>query len=383
MLTYHLSSVKQADVVLLTYPLDFGQDYTAEDKLLDLDYYANKQSPNGPAMTYSVFAIDANALSMSGCSAYTYTLNGFLPYLRAPWFQFSEQAVDDVSLNGDTNPAFPFLTGHGGANQVVPFGFLGIRTDQPVLYVNPSLPPQIPNIKIRTFYYAGSTLSAALNRTHTTITRHPTSPQAGLKDRYANTSFPLTVGTPDSPNTPSTSYTLSINQTLTIPNRMYWTNLTTPHNFLQCLPATSPDTYAPGQFPVAAIDGASATRWQPASNESASLLVNMSSVPATRVSGLFFDWGARPPRNVAVYFGNSTDGVGSESVVTLEGIEPSLPFSAEDAEGTEAVEPVVGNSTTVEVVGAWSGNFVRLVVEGCWEEDGEGATVGEFVVVGG
>ncbi|KAF4629958.1 hypothetical protein G7Y89_g8180 [Cudoniella acicularis] len=141
-------AVKQADVVLLTYPLDFGQSYTAADKLLDLDYYANKQSPNGPAMTYSVFAVDANALSPSGCSAYTYTLNGFVPYLRAPWFQFSEQAVDDVALNGDTNPAFPFLTGHGGANQVVPFGFLGIRTDQPVLYLNPSLPPQISNLKV-------------------------------------------------------------------------------------------------------------------------------------------------------------------------------------------------------------------------------------------
>ena len=71
-------------------------------------------------MTYSVFAVDANALSPSGCSAYTYTLNGFLPYLRAPWYQFSEQAVDDTALNGDTNPAFPFLTGHGGANQGKP-----------------------------------------------------------------------------------------------------------------------------------------------------------------------------------------------------------------------------------------------------------------------
>jgi predicted dinucleotide-binding enzyme len=31
-------AVKQADVVLLTYPLDYGQDYDASDKLLDLDY---------------------------------------------------------------------------------------------------------------------------------------------------------------------------------------------------------------------------------------------------------------------------------------------------------------------------------------------------------
>jgi trehalose/maltose hydrolase-like predicted phosphorylase len=31
-------AVKQADVVLLTYPLDYGENYTAADKLLDLDY---------------------------------------------------------------------------------------------------------------------------------------------------------------------------------------------------------------------------------------------------------------------------------------------------------------------------------------------------------
>ena len=31
-------AVKQADVVLLTYPLDYGKNYTAIDKLLDLDY---------------------------------------------------------------------------------------------------------------------------------------------------------------------------------------------------------------------------------------------------------------------------------------------------------------------------------------------------------
>lgn len=113
--------VKQADVVLLTYPLDYGQsNYTTAEKLQDLDYvsylyyherrttdfsqYSNRQSPDGPAMTYSIFAIDANTLSPSGCAAYTYTLNGFLPYLRAPWYQFSEQATDDPYTNGEPLP---------------------------------------------------------------------------------------------------------------------------------------------------------------------------------------------------------------------------------------------------------------------------------------
>ncbi|KUJ11837.1 glycoside hydrolase family 65 protein [Mollisia scopiformis] len=380
-------AVKQADVVLLTYPLDYGEDYTADDKLLDLDYYANKQSPNGPAMTYSVFAVDANALSPSGCSAYTYTLNGFLPYLRAPFFQFSEQAIDDVTLNGNTNPAYPFLTGHGGANQVVPFGFLGIRTDQPMLYINPSLPPQIPYIKIRTFHYAGAALQATMNSTHTNLTRISST---SLTDLYQNTTLPLTVGTPNSPSSQNTNYTLSTNQTLTIPNRLYWQTLTHANNLLQCQPVTSPDAYAAGQFPTAAIDGATATRWQPASNASASLLVNTTSITPSLVSGLYFDWGARPPRSATVYLGNSTtvngeNLTGEEIIIQVGGIAPSLPFVAAEAEASaQEVQPVVGNSTTVAVEGgAWSGGYVRLVVEGCWEEDGEGATVGEFVVIGG
>lgn len=36
-------AVKQADVVLLTYPLDYGEDYSADDKLLDLDYVSPRK----------------------------------------------------------------------------------------------------------------------------------------------------------------------------------------------------------------------------------------------------------------------------------------------------------------------------------------------------
>ncbi|KAB8295112.1 hypothetical protein EYC80_007047 [Monilinia laxa] len=349
-------------------------------------------------MTYSIFAIDANALSLSGCSAYTYTLNGFLPYLRAPWYQFSEQAVDDVTLNGGTNPAFPFLTGHGGANQVVPFGFLGIRTDQPTLYLNPSLPPQIPYVKVRTFHYAGATLSATLNITHTNITRFAST---NLNDLYQNTTLPFVLGTPGSATSNTTSYHIAINQTLTISNRVYFQKKTHPNNLLQCLPVTSEDPYSAGQFPVAAIDGATSTSWQPSTNESSSLLINTTSIPPSPIWSIYFNWGFRPPLRATVFFGNeSTDEgqiYGNEWEVDIKDISPSLPFyltqpnanttqyNATQASGaTEAVVPVVGNETRLVVEGgAWSGNYVRLVVEGCWENDGHGATIGEFVVVGG
>jgi len=339
-------------------------------------------------MTYSAFAVDANALSPSGCSAYTYTLNGFLPYLREPWYQFSEQAVDDVSLNGNTNPAFPFLTGHGGANQVVPFGFLGVRTDQPILYINPSLPPQIPQVKVRNFHFAGATLAATMNTTHTTITRLRTPSSANLVDRYSDTTLPIAVGAPGSVPSNQT-YNLAINQAVTIPNRLYWKNLTQASNLLQCLPVHSTDSYVPGQFPVAAIDGSRSTAWQPASNASTSLLVDMTSVPAAPVTGIFFDWGIRPPRSAVVYLGNHTSACGGLDgevvVINIGSISPSLPYNATlEALSSQTVVPVTGNTTTVEVAGGiWSGAYARLEIEGCWAEDGEGATVGEFVLIGG
>jgi trehalose/maltose hydrolase-like predicted phosphorylase len=71
--------VKQADVVLLTYPLEYPQS----EPLENLDYYAIHTSPNGPAMTYSNFAIDSAALSTQGCATWSYLLAGSAPYVSS------------------------------------------------------------------------------------------------------------------------------------------------------------------------------------------------------------------------------------------------------------------------------------------------------------
>ena len=281
----------------------------------------------------------------------------------------------------------------------MPFGFLGLRTDQEVLYISPSLPPQIPQVKIRNFYYGGAGISAFMNQTHTTLTRFSTSNITAVTDKYAASShesktLPIIVGTYGS--FPQTNYNLAINSTITIPNRRYFTNLTYANNLLQCLPVTSEDAYAPGQFPVAATDGAAATRWQPSKNASASILVNTTTVPYTQISGAYFDWGMRPPRNATIYVGNETilDASGNvmlwgvEWEIPIDGIVLSRPYDAAMANSSTAsspagVVPYVGNSTTA-VLGdqAWTGHYVRLEVEGCWVEDGIGATVGEFVLIG-
>ena len=94
-------AVKQADVVLDTFPLNYRNNYTAQDSLNDLEYYAGKQSLAGPGMTYAIFSIVASQVSTSGCASYTYQQYSEHPYARAPWFQFSEQLTDDYTTNGE------------------------------------------------------------------------------------------------------------------------------------------------------------------------------------------------------------------------------------------------------------------------------------------
>lgn len=336
-------------------------------------------------MTYSVFAIDSNEFSPSGCAAYTYTLGGMLTYMRAPWYQFSEQAVDDIASNGGQNPAFPFLTGHGGASQIVPFGYLGVRTDQDVLYIDPSLPPQIPQVRIRDIYFGGAGISSFMNQTHTAIRRFDTSLSkegSALVDRYANTSMPIIVGRPDGPAGQVLRH-VRVNETIVVNNRLYFRNLTYPGNLIQCLPVSSASTFNTGQYPAAATDGSAATLWQPDTDATSSLTVNMSTVSFQPLGSLYLNWAGRPARNATIYLGNST-GVDAdqEIVISLLDIGIDVPYNASEA---PIVEPYIGNSTTINLLEAfgpvWTGDYARLEVQGSYEDDGSGATVAEFVLL--
>ena len=380
--------VKQADVVLKIYPLAVEQNYTSNSQLADLDYYAGKQSEDGPGMTYAIFSIDASDISPSGCSSYTYDLDSWSPYVREPWFSFSEQLIDDYSLNGGTNPAFPFLTGHGGALQVDLYGYLGLRySTSYTLRLNPTLPPQIPHLSYPTFHHHGWPIKAKANSTATVLTRLRV-PLPNANATFATTPISIAVG---QSNTNKPLYSLPPNGTITIPNRLFQSNKTTPANILQCLPSiTSPQPYQPGQFPLAAIDGAISTAWQPsnASNPS-SVTIDTSSVPFQRVTALVFDWGSQPPVNATVILHNQScpDSAPGRATISLTDIQVSVPY---DARKAAKVGPYRSNSTTVELnnmEGArevWSGNWATLVVSGNGNgsSSAAGATVAEWAVVG-
>ncbi|KAK5062678.1 hypothetical protein LTR84_004751 [Exophiala bonariae] len=400
------TSVKQADIILITYPLSYtGQNYTAERSLSDLDYYAAKQSIDGPAMTWAIFSIIANQVSPSGCSAYTYQQYSYSPYVRAPWFQFSEQLTDNWNDNGGTHPAYPFLTGHGGANQVLLFGYLGLRLIPGfTLHIDPALPPQIPQLRYRTFHWHGHPITAFSNQTHTILSRNASiTPAEGASPNstFATSPIPIIVGGLGSAS--SANYSLAPNSSITIPNRLYSQLRTTADNLAQCVAATSPDEFLPGQFPIGAVDGAASTKWQPSlANETASLTVSLE--PGHRVRALEFDWGQAPPYNYSVYFHNVTlddpsaadlnATAGNDIVqVVSQRVEITKPY---DAQAILEIEAVQANITTFNVSSGGGGSqalytsrFATLQIWGSLANSstnatnmfGDGATVAEFNVI--
>lgn len=377
-------SVKQADVVLIDDLLHYPNPYS----LSNLDYYAAKQSLNGPGMTYGVFSIVANEISPSGCSSYTYDLYGGQPYARAPWYQFSEQLMDDYEANGGTHPAFPFLTGMGGAHRVAIFGYLGLRLFVDRLDIDPSLPPQIPYLNYRTFYWQGHGINATSNQTHTTLARLPpekyTLPNANTT--YSTHPIPVTLGTRPG------SFSLNYDSPVVVENRMIGSIDTVAGNILQCAPNLySSSPYLPGQFPLAAIDGAASTKWQPAfANETAFLSVDLGE-HYYPIKQILFDWGTSPPEHYEVIFSNHsfhkppfTEDMlrYMVNVTASNNIEITQPY---DPERVFVIETYKGNQTNITLPEAvWNGRYVHLGIRGNLangNRSASGATVAEWSVV--
>lgn len=369
--------VKQADVVLVDDFLDYPNPYS----LSDLDYYAGKQSPNGPGMTYGVFSTIANAISPSGCSSFTYHLYSSKPYTRGPWFQFAEQLIDDYQLNGGTHPAFPFLTGIGGANSVPIYGYLGLRLMLDSLNVDPNLPPQISNLKYRRFYWQGWPLEASSNQTHTVIKR-PSNKDAltNANSTFADSDIPVTIGIQGQSHV---SYRLSPGGSITIPNRQIGSILTVPGNLAQCKPVSSTADYVIGQFPLSAVDGAISTKWQPSSAKTeASITVSLSE-PYAPVTALDFNWAQAPPLSYKVSFSNSSDGSNAVHVASDDDVKVSSPYVASKA---DEIVAYASNSTNVTLnKPVWSGKFATLTIKGSHAlnktQIGDGASVAEFAIV--
>ena len=137
-------SAKQADTLLLIYPLNKPFDPQTAGRMLD--FYTAHTIKNGPAMTGSMQAIVAAKLGRGQASLDQFH-DSYRPFERGPWDAFSEKR---------TSNRVYFCTGMGGCLQSVLYGFAGLQVVEAgqkgagtkiagdgsaALYADPHLPP--------------------------------------------------------------------------------------------------------------------------------------------------------------------------------------------------------------------------------------------------
>ncbi|MCA6095510.1 discoidin domain-containing protein [Streptomyces sp. SCA3-4] len=238
---YTGSKIKQADTVLLTYPLEWPMP--KDDAARTLDYYAQRTDPDGPAMTDSVHAIAAAGTGEAGCSTYTYLQRSIRPFVRGPFAQFSEargaKAGAEDPLAG--SPAHDFLTGKGGFLQIFTNGLTGMRMREDRLRLDPMLPPQLGRgVTLRGLQWQGRTYDVELGARTTTVR--------------------LTGGAPMTLDTPQGERVLTRSAPAVLETRR--PDLAPTDNLARCTAATA-TSEEPGMYAAAAVDGNPATAWVP------------------------------------------------------------------------------------------------------------------------
>lgn len=135
--TYNGEEIKQADVNLLAFPLEFVTSRELIEK--DLKYYGPRMSPQGPAMGFSVLSTLYARLGEPE-KAYELFLKSYRPNQVPPFGVLAETA-------GGTNPYF--ATGAGGMLQAILYGFGGLQiTDGGVIRNAAMLPKSWKKLEI-------------------------------------------------------------------------------------------------------------------------------------------------------------------------------------------------------------------------------------------
>ncbi|NEE41727.1 haloacid dehalogenase, partial [Streptomyces sp. SID7982] len=277
---YDGSRIKQADAVLLAYPLDLPMPDGAA--AATLDHYAARTDPDGPAMTDSVHSVVAAAADEPGCAAYTYLERSVRPFTRGPYALFAEARGDksgaDDPLSG--TPAEDFLTGKGGFLQTFTHGLTGMRlraADR--LHLDPVLPPQLARtadgtesgrVTLRGLRWRGRAFDLTIG--------------PGTSEVRLTSGAPFTVETPEGRSTVSAEAPLTL--------RTRRPDLAPTTDPARCAPVHA-DSEEPGRYAEAAVDGAGATVWSPAADATTATLTAELVSPA-RITSVTPDWAQRP-----------------------------------------------------------------------------------------
>jgi len=140
---YDGSEIKQADVILMGFPLGWSMSQQIREN--DLVYYTAVTDPDGPAMTWSMTAIGFLELGEIATAAKYFPQS--YANIHPPFNIWLETPV-----GGATN----FITGAGGFIQGVVYGYGGIRILSGQLDFNPTLPPNVTMVVYRSIDYSGN-----------------------------------------------------------------------------------------------------------------------------------------------------------------------------------------------------------------------------------
>lgn len=294
------AEIKQADVIMITYPLE-NELISEDDAISNMKYYSLKQVNYGPAMTYPIFSIVSSKLLQDGCSSQSYLEKSVKPFIRTPFIQFSEQNNDDYLINGGTHPAFPFLTAHGGFLQAILQGFIGLRFGfhfnettnriERILKVDPiKLDCFKGGIKFNNIKYSNHTLNLELTDDQLKII----SVDDG-KDRS-----PLKISVPDR-NDARGIHHLDLNGELLIP--LYHAGQSVIGSLTECSAANVLNVTegTAGDVPSAMNDGDNATFWQ-LHNYSVPAMVLLDLKDVRKLTSGYINWGEKPPTSFSLFY---------------------------------------------------------------------------------
>lgn len=147
---YAGQTIKQADIVLLGYPLMMDMDTTV--RMNDLLYYSERTDSQGPAMTYSMHAIAW--IELGDIANATQPFKQSYANIQPPFNVWSE-----TPTGGTSN----FITGAGGFLQGLWAGWGGVRLGDSGVTFKPVLPPTLTSIKYRGMHYLGSTVDISFD----------------------------------------------------------------------------------------------------------------------------------------------------------------------------------------------------------------------------
>ncbi|EDO39683.1 predicted protein, partial [Nematostella vectensis] len=154
---YDLTEVKQADTILLGYPLMYPM--SKDIRRNDLNVYEPRTDPDGPAMTKSMFAV--NWLDIGETKKAEDSFNKSYLNVEEPFKVWTE-----TPGGGAVN----FITGAGGFLQAVLSGYTGLKLTEKHLEFNPRLLPATSEVRVTGVNYLGNSFNVVVGRESSDVT---------------------------------------------------------------------------------------------------------------------------------------------------------------------------------------------------------------------